>query len=168
MVLRRVWMSFLLVSVPVPQGRYSGVFAEILTEETCVGEVQVLGDLLDREVGGAEEVFGFCRHHTVYPIGRRVAGFFLDGCAEVARGHTHLVGVISECALAFVVAEHVLHKLPENHVLTARNHFRGVVGVARNYLIDKAVQEVLRHEEGELAVVVVDFAVDDFGEFFDC
>ena len=67
-----------------------------------------------------------------------------------------------------MVAENVLHKLPENRVLTARLGFGGFVGVARNYFVNKAVQEVLRHEERELTLVAVDFAVYDFGEFFDC
>ena len=84
-------------------GRQAGVGLEEFVEDGLVGEVELVDDLLDGDVGVLEHVLGLEDDEGVNPVGGAAAAGLLDQLGQVFRRQAEFVGVEGHAALAVVV-----------------------------------------------------------------
>ena len=97
---------------------------EVFPEKRLVGEIQVVGDLLDAHRGVFQQVFGFEHHIVVDPLHGRAPAGLADDRREVFGRQVQLAGIETDRTLLHVMPGQHPHELVEILLVAAAR--RGV------------------------------------------
>ena len=141
---------------------------EVLTHKGWVGEVQLVGNLLDRHIGVLEQVLDLENHKLVNPLMHALARVCAHHAREVLRRKVHLVGVELDAALDLVVLVEQVYELLEvvaaaillgdvgSHLVAVGDKLAEAVDHRGVHMSDAHLSEltslVVRYRLGELAV----------------
>ena len=92
---------------------------EVFAEERLVGEIQVIGDLLNAHRGVFQQVLGFEHDVVVDPLDGRPAAGLADERRQVFGRQVQLSGVEAHRSLLRVVFAQNIHELAEILVVAA-------------------------------------------------
>ena len=92
---------------------------EVFPEKRLVGEIQVVGDLLDAHRGVFQQVLGFEHHIVVDPLHGRAPAGLADDRREVFGRQVQLFGIEPYRTLLHVVPGQHSHKLVEIFLVAA-------------------------------------------------
>lgn len=135
-------------------GRHAHAPLEVLAEERRVGEVELVGDLLDGELPvRLEQVLGVQDDRVVDPPRRAVARDAAHDRREVFGRDAEPAGVVADLALAVVVLRDEKEKLPEHRFLTCLRAHRQRFAVAVD--VEDLVVDHHRQVTGDLGAVGV-------------
>ena len=102
---------FILQLAAVVAGGFAGDAFEVLTHKGWVRKVELVGDLLDGQIGVFEQILYLEHDKLVNPLMDRLSRVVANNSRQMFRGEIHLVCVKFDTALGAVMLVQQAHKL---------------------------------------------------------
>ena len=120
---------------------------KVFAEERLIGEVQLVGYLLNALLGRFQHGFRFQNHQAVNPLARRLSTHLFHHGGKMLRGKEHLVSIIRHAPLLFIVFGNIPYEAFKQIFLAAFRStlLSGMPLIDVVYLVEQSQQQSLRN-----------------------